>query len=59
MEKIIMMEIGWMMNGMGKVRIEREVLGTSEYSNGDKYEGEWRGDKKNGRGRISGECRCV
>ena len=54
-----MMEIGWMMNGMGKVRIEREVLGTSEYSNGDKYEGEWRGDKKNGRGRISGECRCV
>jgi len=37
---------------MVKVNDQRNSLGTYEYNNGDKYEGNWRDGRKNGIGKV-------
>lgn len=46
------MAIGRMIKRMERVIIYNIIIGTQYYANGDRYEGEWRDDERNGKGNI-------
>ena len=46
------MEDGILIKKKEEVKFEKKSVGTMIYSNGDKYEGEWKNDTKDGKGRL-------
>ena len=46
------MAIGKMMQRMERVFLNKNTIGIMEYPNGDKYEGDFANDQKNGQGKY-------
>lgn len=51
MERSIL-EIGKIIKRLGMVFDCFDVVGTQDYNNGDKYIGEWKDNKKDGKGKV-------